>query len=73
MGRTPKSAESWYFEYEDALTALLEGGLTSYSVGGQTFTKNNISFIQEQMNYWRGQMDAEATGANGTRVVNMGN
>ena len=73
MAREPKSAESWYFLYEDAHTELVENGLSSYSVGGQTFTKNNISFVVEQMNYWRGQMHAEASGSNGISVVNMGN
>ena len=73
MAREPKSASYWYFLYEDAHERLVEDGLSSYSVGGQTFTKNNISFIVEQMNYWRGRMEAENSGNNGVMVVDMGN
>lgn len=72
MARTPKPASYWYFLYEDAHTSLVEGNLSSYSVGGQTFTKNNLTQIVEQMNYWRGRMEMEESGGNGTSVVNMG-
>ena len=71
MARKPKSAEYWYYLYEDAHEKLVIDGLSSYSVGGQSFTKNNISFIVEQMNFWRRQMEAEESGSNGTAVVDM--
>ena len=71
MARNPKSARDWYFLYEDAHEKLVTDGLSSYSVGGQTYTKNNITFVVEQMNYWRGQMDAEESGGNGVSVADM--
>ena len=72
MARQPKTAQDWYFDYEDALDKLVNGGLSAYSVGGQSFTKNDIKFVQEQMLFWKREMDAEANQTDGMSIVDMG-
>ena len=72
MPRKLLSAQDWAEKYEDVLVKLVEDGLASYSVGGQTFTKQNITFYQEQYLYWKGKADQAATGSGGISLVNQG-
>lgn len=67
------TARQWAEKYEDVLVKLVEDGLLSYSVGGQTFTKQNIAFYQEQYLFWKAKAKQEASGFDGTTIVNQGN
>ena len=73
MPREFKTNRYWAELYEDALEKLVVDKLASYSVGGQQFTKQNISFYQEQYEYYKAAAVADESGGNGISVVNMGN
>ncbi len=73
MPRKLLSAQQWAEKYEDVLVKLVEDGLASYSVGGQTFTKQNIAFYQEQYLFWKSAADRETNGSGGVSIVNQGN
>ena len=68
MPKSLMSALEWAELYQDVLVKLVEDGLQSYSVGGQTFTKANISFYQEQYLFWKNKAEAEAEGGGGIGV-----
>jgi hypothetical protein len=72
MPRELLSAQDWAEKYEDVLVKLVEDGLASYSVGGQTFTKQNIAFYQEQYLFWKSKADLEISGSGGVSIVNQG-
>ncbi len=72
MPRKFLSAQEWAEKYEDVLSKLVDDGLASYSVGGQTFTKQNITFYQEQYLFWKGKAEREADGSGGITLANQG-
>ena len=72
MPRKLLTAREWAEKYEDVLVKLVEDGLSSYSVGGQTFTKQNIAFYQEQYLFWKSKAEREADGSGGVSIVNQG-
>jgi hypothetical protein len=47
---------------EAAYTALLTGGVQSYSIGGRSVTKNDIKFITERMDLLRRQVSRQSQG-----------
>lgn len=73
MPRKLLSAQEWAERYEDVLVKLVDDGLASYSVGGQTFTKQNIAFYQEQYLFWKNRAELEQSGCGGVSIVNQGN
>ncbi len=73
MPRKLLTAQQWAEKYEDVLSKLVDDGLASYSVGGQTFTKQNIAFYQEQYLFWKSKAEQEESGSGGVSIVNQGN
>jgi len=53
-------------EYKSALSTVLRG--QSYSIGGRSLTRANLSEIQSGLEYWNDQLaTAEEAGASGGR------
>jgi len=73
MAKNLMTATEWAELYEDVLVKLVTDGLQSYSVGGQTFTKQSIAFYQEQYLFWKSRAELESSGCGGVSIVNQGN
>ena len=47
--RTP---EEWVEEVETAMSAIITGGVSSYSIAGRSFTKHNLNDLQRLYDFW---------------------
>ncbi len=48
-----KSNTDLAVEIQSAISAIIVGGLSSYSIGGRSFTKNNLAELQKIFIYYR--------------------
>lgn len=56
-----KTASEWVAILEAAYESLLTGGVSAYSIGGRSFTLNDISTIRDELDHWR-EVQARETG-----------
>ena len=47
-----KTLDEWVDICETALTAIITGGVQSYSIAGRSFTKHNLSDLQRLYDFW---------------------
>ncbi len=47
-----KSAQQMAEMYQTAIQSLVGGGISSYSVGGRSFTLNNLGQLEDLYRYW---------------------
>lgn len=57
--RTPTE---WLELCDDALFKLISGGVSSYSVAGRSFTKNDIRALEDLRAYWQAKAAEESNG-----------
>jgi len=48
--------------YQVAIKKIVAGTVSSYSIGGQSFTKQDLPKLQEGLKYWRRQATRENYG-----------
>lgn len=46
-----KTSEQWVDEIETAMTAILTGGVSAYSLAGRSFTKHDLGQLQDLLDY----------------------
>ncbi len=59
MVRTP---EEMLEAVQNALFALISGGVSSYSIAGRSFTKHNISELQRLESHYSAQVSSSRNG-----------
>jgi hypothetical protein len=47
-----KSPEQWVEEIEAAITAILAGGVSSYSIAGRSFTKHDLGQLRDMLEFY---------------------
>lgn len=57
-----KTPEEWAELYENALTAIITGGVSSYSIAGRTFTKLDLPTIQRLYDFWTQRVESSRHG-----------
>ena len=57
-----KTAEEWADLYEQALTAIISGGVSSYSIAGRTFTKLDLPTVQRLYDFWAQRVESTRNG-----------
>lgn len=50
-----KSPDEMQALYEQAIEALLSGGVQSYTIGARTFTKLDLGKLEDLRRYWEGR------------------
>lgn len=59
MARTP---EEMLEAVQNALFALISGGVSSYSIAGRSFTKHNLSELQRLESHYQSQVASTRNG-----------
>jgi hypothetical protein len=57
-----KTPQEWAELYEAAITAIVSGGVSSYSIAGRTFTKLDLPTLQRLYEYWGQRVEGERNG-----------
>jgi hypothetical protein len=57
-----KTPEEWAELYEQAITAILTGGVSSYSIAGRTFTKLDLPALQRLYDHWSQRVESTRNG-----------
>lgn len=57
-----KTPQEWLELCDDALFALISGGVQSYSLAGKSFTKNDIRALEDLRRYWEGRASESRLG-----------
>jgi len=66
-----KSNLDWALLYQEVLEQFAATNLASYSVGGSTFTRNNIEFYQRQYEKYAALARMDALGAGCVAVADF--
>lgn len=61
-----KTATEWAELYESAITALVGGGVSSYTIQGRSFTKNDLGILTDLHKYWSARATEESSGFTST-------
>ena len=48
--------------YQAAVEALVTGGISSYSIGGRSFTLNNLGQLEDLLRYWTSKAAEQSGG-----------
>ncbi len=57
-----KSAQEWAELYEAAITSIVAGTVSSYSISGRTFTKHDLGTLEDLYRYWVGKAAEQSNG-----------
>ena len=57
-----KTASEWVSILEAAYESLVTGGVSAYSIGGRSFTLNDLATIRDELDYWRDVQARESGG-----------
>jgi hypothetical protein len=57
-----KSYEEKALEYETAISAIVTGQLSSYSIAGRSFTKHDLATLEKLYQYYRSKANEELRG-----------
>ena len=57
-----KTSEQWVDEIEAAMTAILTGGVSAYSLAGRSFTKHDLGQLQDLLDYHQSRIDRRRGG-----------
>lgn len=57
-----KTYEARALEYEAAITAIIAGTVSSYSIAGRTFTKHDLNTLEALYKYYRAKAEESTRG-----------